>query len=361
MKATLIQGLNEKGLQAFLNKMTLNEFYFPTLFPFKFTPTLTWKALAGEQGVPVAADVIAFDSRAPRKTREIVERLQGDIPKIAIARDKTESELNEYFQLLNYAQTVDGGTALLDWVFNDVEFCFKGVNARLEWLALQAVSQGVVSLSKTNNAGLVTETAVDFLIPTGNKSGCAIPWATSATAVPITKIKAIVKAAKAAGYPIKFILMNQDTFDDFLLCTQVIEFAATWLQLATSTSLEPNLEGVNAAMARAGLPQIKVIDTYVNIEINGTRTAVNPFADHVAVFVPELVLGNTFYAPLAEDQVTESVAVKARRGATLVKKFSTEEPLTESTVGMANAFPALGLSSRMYLVDTKNATWLLGA
>lgn len=361
MKATLIQGLNEKGMQAFLNKMTLNEFYFPTLFPFKFTPTLTWKALAGEQGVPVAADVIAFDSRAPRKTREVVERLTGDIPKIAIARDKSESDLNEYFQLLNYAQTVDGGNALLDWVFNDVEFCFKGVNARLEWLALQAISQGVVSLSKTNNAGIVTETAVDFLVPTTHKSGVSVPWATSATAAPITTIKAIVKAAKAAGYPIKYILMNQDTFDDFLLCTQVIEFAATWLQLATSTTLEPNLEGVNAALTRAGLPQIKVIDTYVNIEINGTRTSVNPFADNVAVFVPDLVLGNTFYAPLAEDQVTDSVAIKARRGATLVKKYSTEEPLTECTVGMANAIPVLGVSQRMYLVDTKNATWLLGA
>lgn len=360
MKASLIQGLNEKGLQAFLNKMTLNEFYFPTLFPFKFTPTLTWKALQGEQGVPVAADVVAFDSRAPRKTREIVERLQGDIPKIAIGRDKTESELNEYFQLLNFAQTTDGGTALLDWVFNDVEFCFKGVNARLEWLALQAISQGVVSLSKTNNAGIVTETAVDFLVPTGNKSGCAIAWTSSATAVPITKIKTIVKAAKAAGYPIKYILMNQDTFDDFLLCAQVIAFAATWLQVATSTTLEPNLEGVNSALARANLPQIKVLDSYVNIEINGTRTAVNPFADNVVVFVPDLVLGNTFYAPLADDQV-ESVAIKARRGATMVKKFSTDEPLTESTVGMANAFPALGVSSRMYLVDTKNATWLLGA
>ena len=148
MKKTLINGLNEKGLQAYLNRLDLQDFYYPTLFPSKFTPTLTWKALAGEQGVPVAADVISFDSRAPRKTREIVERLQGDIPKIAIGRDKTESELNEYFQLQNFAQTTEGANALLDWAFNDVEFCFRGVNARLEWLALQAISQGVVSLTK---------------------------------------------------------------------------------------------------------------------------------------------------------------------------------------------------------------------
>lgn len=361
MKKTLINGLNEKGLQAYLNRLTLEDFYYPTLFPSKFTPTLTWKALAGEQGVPVAADVISFDSRAPRKTREIVERLQGDIPKIAIGRDKTESELNEYFQLQNFAQTTEGAIALLDWAFNDVEFCFRGVNARLEWIALQAISQGVVSLTKTNNAGIVTETAVDFLVPTAQKSGVAVPWTTVATAAPITTIKAIVKAAKAAGKPVKFILMNQKTFDDFVLTTQVINFGANWLAKATSTTAEPQLEEINAALLRAKLPQIRIIDTYVNIEINSVRTAVNPFADNVAVFVPDLVLGNTFYAPLADDQVKESVAIKARRGITMVKKYAIEEPLTECTVGMANAFPALGIASSMYMVDTKNATWLLGA
>lgn len=360
MKKTLINGLNEKGLQAYLNRLDTTDFYYPTLFPNKFTPTLTWKALAGEQGIPVAADVIAFDSRAPRKTREIVEKLQGDIPKIAIARDKTESELNEYFALQQFAQTTEGANALLDWAFNDVDFCFRGVNARLEWIALQAISQGVVSLNKTNNAGIVTETEVDFLIPAAQKSGVSVPWTTTATAKPITNIKAIAKAAKAAGKPVKYIFMNQTTFDNFTATAEVIAFAATWLQKATSTSTAPLLDDVNAALDRAKLPQIRVIDTYVSIEINSVRTNVNPFADNVAIFVPDAVVGNTFYAPLADDQVTESVAIKAKRGITLVKKFAIEEPLTECTVGMANAFPALGVAGRMWMVDTKNATWLKG-
>ena len=45
------------------------------------------------------ADVISFDASAPQKTREVISKLSGDIPKTAVKRGMNESDYNEYKQL----------------------------------------------------------------------------------------------------------------------------------------------------------------------------------------------------------------------------------------------------------------------
>jgi hypothetical protein len=364
MKATLIRGLNEKDMQAVVNSLTLNAFSYPTLFPLKFNPTLTWKAIQADLGVPVAADVVAYNSSAPKKTRQVVSRLTGDIPKIEISRVKEETDLNEYYQLLHWGNTPEGTQAILDWIYDDVEFCYTGVNARLEWLAMQALSLGKIALSKTNNAGgVVTETAVDFLVPTANKSGVAVTWTSghSATGVPITNIRAIVKLAKAAGHPVKYMLMDQDTFDVMCLQDSVIKFAASWVLNATSLAPAPTLAQVNAALNASNLPTIIIMDTYVTIELEtGVRSTVNPFTTGVVTFLPDLNPGNTYYAPLAEELVEATAAIKVKRGPVLLKKYSLDEPsIQEVTKGMANAFPVWATAQWSYLMYALDTSWSL--
>lgn len=358
MRKSLIQGLNEKDMQAVVNTYNLNAFYFPSIFPLKFNPTLTWKTLQADLGIPVAADVVAFNSSAPKKTRQILSRLQGDIPKIEIARIKEETDLNEYNQLLPFAKTTDGAQALLDFIYDDVSFCFTGVNARLEWLALRALSTGKIVLDSSNNAGVVTETAVDFLVPSANKGGVATVWSTAASATPLANIKAKVKTAKGKGYKLGYAWMDQDTFDNLAATAEVQKAAATWVIQATDLQTTPSLDSVNKYMASNGLPQIIIVESYVTIELaDGTRTSVNPWEAGVVVLTTDKVLGNTYYAPLADELVTDSVATKVKRGAVLIKKFSTEDPVTETTKGMANAFPAFAGATRSFMIDTTHTSW----
>lgn len=356
MRQSLIKGLSEKDMQAVLNTYNVREFVYPTLFPFKFTPTLTWKSLSGNMGAPVAADVVAYDATAPRKTRKIVERAQGDIPKIEISRVKGELELNEYFQLQHYANTTEGARALIDFIYDDMEFCWDGVNARLEWLAMTALSTGQVALAKTTNAGIVTETAVDFLVPAAQKtkmSAANRKWDTAATAKPITDIKAIVKLGKAKGIRLTHMFMNQDTFDHMVACTETINFAASWVLRATNLSRNPALPDINAALRQENLPEIVVIDSLVTIEQdNGTQTAVNPWSAGKVTFTPSLNVGYTYHAPLADELVGGSAALKVKRNHVLIKKFSVEEPTAEITKALANAFPVWNDSSKSWIVDT---------
>lgn len=360
MKRSLIQGLSEKDMQAVVNTYNLNAYYWPTLLPLKFTPVLTWKALKGTLGVPVAADVISYNAKAPRKTRNVVSRLQGDIPKISVGRDKEETDLNELNLLQQYAKTTEGASALLDWIYEDVEFCFNAVNARLEWLALRGLSTGKIVLDSSNNEGVVTETSVDFQVPDDQKSGVSVVWteANAESFKPITILKERVKSAKKKGFALKYALMNQDTFDRMVTSKQLINACAGWVIQATGIdTLTPSLEVVNRVFASQKLPEIRIIESLVTIEINGKQTVVEPWEDGVVTLIPELMVGSTYYAPLADEMVTDSMATKVKRGHVLIKKYSEEEPLKECTVAMANAFPAWGDSQRSFLIDTLHTSW----
>lgn len=354
-----MKNLSDKDIMAILNVLNFNQFYWPTLFPLRFTSSLTWKTLQADSGVPVAADVISFNASSPRKTRQTVGKAQGDIPKISIGRDKSETDLNDYNQLLQWANTTEGAQALVKYVFDDVEFCYMGVAARLEWLALRALSTGKVSLDSSNNGGVVTEVAVDFLVPSAQKKGVTTVWSTAnkATCTPISDIRTIVGLAKKKGLLLSYMLMNQDTFDVFSNADEVVKFAAAWVLQATSLTQKPSLESVNASLRESKLPEIRIIESYVTLETPaGVQSTVNPWETGAVTFIPSLVAGNTFHAPLADESIT-SDAIKVKRGPTLIKKYAIEEPLTECTIGMANAFPAWGSAQRSYMLDTLHSTF----
>ena len=359
MRKSIIQGLSEKDMKAVIDTYDLNDFYWPNLFPLKFTPTLTWKELTTKFAVPVAADVVSFNARSPRKTRRVVSRNQGEIPKIDIAYDKEESDINEYNSLLHYAGSESGNNALLDWIYDDSESCWKGVNARIEWLALRAMSTGRIVLnSKNNGDGIVTEEAVSFGIPETHKMGVSVTFRDNApTAKPIDLFKKVVKAAKKEGVKITDAFMNPETFDDIVATAQVQKFCANWMVKVTGMESAPNLEALNSALEKERLPKIHIIDSLVTIQVEGKDTVCDPWEDGVICFAPSLVQGNTYHAPLADESIKDSPAVKYKREHVLIKKFSEEDPVVETTKGMANAFPAWGNASKCFLVDTKSGSW----
>ena len=89
-------GLNQADLQAVVNSYNLEQYYYPTLFPLRETSTLSWRMLEAQAGLKVAADIVARGASVPAKVRKNLAKLQGDIPKLSIMREKNEDELTEY-------------------------------------------------------------------------------------------------------------------------------------------------------------------------------------------------------------------------------------------------------------------------
>lgn len=361
MQKTLMQGLNEKDMQAVINTYDLKPYYYPTLFPLTETPFLTWKMLEGQAGLKIAADLVARGATIPKKTREAISRIQGDIPKIAVSREKLEDELTDYDLMLAMASNNPDLKAIVEFWAEDTKFCWDAVAARAEWIALKEISLGKVKLSNTNNAGVVTEFDVDYQLPSAQKIGVNTSWATTASAKPITKdFPAAIAVGKTIGANYKFAFMNVATLEKLVATDEVVKMCASYLQNVANLPYAPSLQDVNAMLMRRvnfnGL-QIVVIDQDITIELaDGSRTTGNPFETDVVLFSESKVLGKTHWKrPIDMNVKTE--AIKAMNGHTMVQKYSQASPLKEVTEGIANLFPAWNLAGRSVLMQTSGTSW----
>nr|DAR05528.1 MAG TPA: Major capsid protein [Caudoviricetes sp.] len=365
MQKTLMVGLNEKDMGAVIHNYDLKAFYYPTLFPLKETNRLDWKMLEAQAGLKIAADLVSRGSSIPRKTREAISRIQGDIPKISISREKEEDEMTEYDIMIALSSNNPDLTAIVEFWAEDTKFCWDGVAARAEWIALQEISLGRVKFTNSNNAAVVTEYDVDYQIPAAQKIGVTTSYTSGTDGKFFTKDvpNALKIGKKLYGATYKYAFMNVDTFNKIAEQTEVYKRCATLIQNVTETNDAPDLKTVNAYLAKKnelykGL-QIIVIDQDITIELaDGSRVTKNPFEDDVVLFSESKVLGNTWWKrPIDAKKKAGDVAEKVMHGHTLIKKFSEEEPVKEVTIGTANLFPAWNLSGRSVLMQINATTW----
>lgn len=357
-------GLNEKDMQAVINTYDLKPYYYPTLFPLTETPFLTWKMLEAQAGLKIAADLVSRGSTAPKKIREAISRIQGDIPKIMISREKQEDELTDYDIMVAMSSTNPDLRALVEFWAEDTKFCWDGVAARAEWIALKEISLGKVKFTNSNNAAVVTEYDVDYMMSKDQKIGVESSYTSGVSGKPLTKDfpKAMKLGKKLFGATYKFAFMNVETFEKLASQEEVVKKCATFVQNVTNTCDAPDLTTVNAYLAKKketfkGL-QIIVIDQEITIELaNGDRETSNPFEGDVILFSESKVLGKTYWKKPIDMNLKNSVAEKAMNGHTLIKKYSEESPVKEVTEGIANLFPAWNLAGRSLLMQVNATSW----
>ncbi|MDD3019471.1 MAG: major capsid protein [Alphaproteobacteria bacterium] len=365
MQKTLMVGLNEKDMEAVIRTYDLKAYYYPTLFPLKETNFLTWKMLEAQSGLKIAADLVSRGATIPRKTREAISRIQGDIPKITISREKNEDELTEYDIMVAMSSNNPDLQALVEFWAEDTKFCWDGVAARAEWIALREISLGKVKFTNSNNAAVVTEYDVDYMIPSNQKIGVNTSYTTGTAGKPFTKdFPTALKLGKTLfGATYKFAFMNVDTFEKLAAQEEVWKRTSSFIQNATGTTDSPDLSTVNGYLAKKkelfrGL-QIIVIDQDITIELaDGSRVTSNPFEDDVILFSESKVLGNTYWKrPIDAKKLAGGVAEKVMNGHTLIKKYSNESPVQEVTEGIANLFPAWNLAGRSVLMQVNATSW----
>jgi len=368
MEHSLLKEIDKKSLQAYLIARVYEKLFWPTFFPLKSTPFLTYETLVGSKGNRVAADIVAYDVSAPLKTRRTVSKLSGEIPSIRMKKKMTEMDLNTYNILK--AQARPEQMALLDLVFGDIDDCVDGVNARLEWIIFQALSKGQITLSTvTNAAGVITEEAIDFGLPAANKKEVVgantTKWTIelAATSKPITDIEFVMEEAGNLGIAPKFMLMNRSKWLAFRISDQIKDFVIPYaIYGGTRKQRAPTLEVANEALKSEGYPTIIIIDTRISYEDAGhTITSVDPWldsagADRYITFLEDLKCGDMLYGPIAEETNPPKQVVQAKKGPILISKWSDVDPVAEYTKGELNAFPSWPTIDRVLSLDTEMST-----
>lgn len=355
----LVTEFNKADLDAYIQSYMLGDLQFKTYFPSRYTTELTFKSIMAATGAKVAADVVSFDSRAPRKGRQLPSTVMGDIPKIYIEKFKKETDINIYKQLqqaagrTNNPQTVN---ALIEWIYGDSTAALDGVNARMEYLAKQAISTGKYALTPSNNPGGVsTKVAVDFQVPTANKANASVNWtaANSATSDPVKDIKALVATARGKGLKLNYITMDNDTFNGMTASVKLQQFAAGFVQNALGLQTTPNLSTVNASLSAAGLPTVRIWDSYITIEgKDGTLSSVTGWDAGAVVLSVSPTFGDTQWTDTADSQVSIDDSTKSFNDFAMIKTYAEQNPISLVTLGIAYATPVLQNANEIFILKT---------
>jgi len=360
-RSILKDSFNKADVEAYVNarrEQFLKKNFWAQFFPLKYTTQLTWESLTGSGGLPVMADVIEYNASAPLKTRRVVTKTTGDIPKIALKRQMDEKDYNEYNTLRALSNGGDR-SAILDLIFNDIDFCYTGVMARTEYLAMQALSYGEISLTTSNNNGIVTEVDCDFGIPSGNKTAVTLEWSQASGSTPLTDIRTVVDSAVASGYPLEYMVMDRTTFGELSAATQVKnEFAV--LRNTDVTGAEPTIVELNRILKSRLLPEIIMVDSNTRFENTAhALTNVPTWKAGYVTFVPQLRIGNILHGPIAEEtsKSVSKIATQVKRDHVFISKWSELEPFGEFTKGQANAFPRFTDVDNIFILKTDATSW----
>jgi hypothetical protein len=326
--------------------------WFASRFPFGIPSTsLNFQTIIGRSRIEAAASIIARGSQAPLRVRATLEKLSGEVPAIAEKFAMKESDYRDFLTL--QALSIDDNVKkqqLLDLMFGDVMKAGDAAMKRLDYMVLEALYSGQITLTTTNNPDGVVSDAIDLLMPSGNKTDAAINWATSASATPITDITTVVEYQSGRGVMLANILMSRGAWVKFYKTTEVKDSVFNWMGLKNNKGT-PTLDVVNEFMIAHRLPTIEIVDVPIGIEKDGVITTVRPFGDDAVTFIPAGPLGKIHNAVAIEEiRPVESVAY-AKYNNALLSKWAENEPFNEWTKVELNAFPALEAIDQCHILD----------
>ena len=359
MERSLLKLVNQTNMAARLNTKYVKPMYFPNFFGTKKVSTLTWQTLVGEQGAPVIADVISFDASAPQKSREVIRKLSGDIPKTAVKRGMNERDYNEYLRLQYECNGDADKLALLNLAFKDQDFVYNAVRGRMELFSLQLLSRGGFALNAQNNNGLVTVEFVGCGMPKENRRVSTADWSNAATANGLQDIADTLEAADMNGRTIKYVVMHASDF--LLLCKQksTADTLKGWLN--TSGRLTVTKDTINQYLATQAFPvQIVTVNPAVRIENSAhVRKTISPWERKRVTFLEDLRVGDIQHGPIAAENApsVREKALMVRRDFVLITKWSELSPFKEWTQAEANAMPVINDPDGLYILKTDGTAW----
>lgn len=358
--------LDRPGMQATVNSYKPGAgLAWQTLFPLRYTPKFDLKGIEGDEGIPVSADRVAFNTKAPLKTRKTVGSWSGKLGKIAVSRDKDETQINEYedLKVIAAANTEDTATAryLVDMVYDDVDFCNNAMNYRVELDALRIGSSGKQVLSKKLDGDMATEDTINFNVPTENFIGVATAWSDAANADGLKDIAngQEIIARKGLRKPM-FAIMEKSKFQQLRAqkaTARRLYPSTTDLSLVTTEMV--TLERINAYMRQEGYPQILYIDSYVTVEQkDGSQETLKPWNEKVVTLSPTVQLGWTYWKRVPQAKNTEAYQVYGSFYKLTV--YSDVNPQTETTLAEAYVQPGLINRASLVFINTTKTSWSNG-
>lgn len=327
-------------------------YLFKTMLRKEYSVSGKWDSVS-TLNTRVSADYVAMDSSLPLKSRDRIARASGDIVKSGMELWLNEKQLTDLDTMI--LQKVNNSDIIAK-LFTDTPRVITGVYELMEKTFLEGLSTGVAVLDDTENVG--TGVRLDYGYLTANKFPVATLWSNTA-ATPLSDIREVLKKAKSDGNVVRYVYMDDVTFDNFAKTEEVKQYFAFSLQFIGDSSVVPvpTLESINAALKKDSRYRFEIVtvDRTIRNERNGVQTVVTPWEEGKVIFTATPQVGSLVWARLAEmGRPVAGVSYQTADDYILVSKFSQNRPsLAEFTTSQARAVPVIGNVESIYQIDAK--------
>lgn len=311
---------------------------------------LAFEYVLGANRRPVMAHVMGWDSEAPIASRRGQgERVSGELPPIKRKSRIGEKEIARF--LAPRANTPDVQLAI-DSVYTGVADLLDSIQARVEWLRLQSLSEPSVLYDEGGvqfefDFGLNSDHQITLTSDGGATDGDGDPvsgysgdWANpeSNWVIDLQRICDTIEN-NTGRRPAQFVAPRrvQNLWAQSTAVREMIRGEG-----AATTMLTPG--EIAQVSDQYGLPSLVTYDTIIQKEEeDGTVSDVRPLASNKAFFLPEGFAANnkTLWGPTAESRVLYGTPLAGQAPGVWAETYGTTEPPAEWQKAAAVAFPTL--------------------
>lgn len=303
----------------------------------------------------VAADMVAMDSPLPIKKRGTLATSNGKLPKVGMKKVLRETEINAINIMKAHYETATTDEAkkaekqrILTKLLNDGDACSIGIDEKNEANFLTALSEGVLLVEDEDNAG--TGLRVNFGYLDSNTFGTIVKGHVS-----YEDIENIRSKADADGNTITTLMIAKSKLNDIRKerwARELVADADDKVYTDETTLKVPSVSKFTQAFQDEFDIEVKVVDRSVIFEKNGQQKSKKPWNADRMVFLCSDTVGSLVWGTLAEaTNPVEGVKYATVDQYKLISKYSTTDPLRETTNGQSLVLPVIEDVDQIYVLD----------
>lgn len=324
----------------------------PAYRGYSFLPSQTvddveFEYIKSQRDTPVMAHVITWDAEAPMGRRQVQgEKVQGELPPIKRKERISEKEILRFLQPRR--GTADQQTAVRN-VYNRTARLVASIQARVEWLQMQALSEDKVIYNEGGivisfDYGITGAQQIDLVTQTdGDAADVSAKygpvWSDRTNATPISDLMVLCDETEdRTGFRPARMVTSKKMAQNLLFNEEIKGFA--YPQNAPDRPLTP--AEISDVLSRYSLPAIETYDVKVNAEAhNGTISEVRTMAENKAFILPQTQVGSTLVGPTAESRILIGTPYQALTSGIWANTYDMDEPPSEWVKVAATIFPSM--------------------
>lgn len=300
------------------------------LFPERKIQDIEFDMILGTDGLPVSAEVHAYDTKTQIASREAIEK---GVASLALIKRQIKIAEKEIIKVQN-PRTNAELTFVLSQLYNDAEKMTDSVKVRVEAMRMELASSGKIVI---NENGI--KVTLDYKVPSANQK--SFTWKTSSTDTPLDDIAALADAVETtSGSRPTRALTSRKIVKTICSCDSVRKAIN-----GVNSDKIVTLAQLNELLPQMELPTLLVYEGKYKKETAKGFDTVRYFPENKIAMFGDATLGETIYGLTAEEVklIGDSKMDEASMldNKIFVGTYTSVDPVGEFTKAVATALPTL--------------------